>query len=161
MSRPPQLSFDFSNIPADPASRNELFSDLLGTYIMWTRQSVLSSLRTKVNSEESRRDLGTLFRAVYDNVGSMAPDKREMALKLAERAIDNFAQDLLLLLSHRGGDLRLSDGHVIQFRLDMEILDPNTDTVVATEAVNRGRTYLPGRWGRWLNRLSPKARETD
>jgi hypothetical protein len=161
MAKPPQISLDLSDLEKnDPAKRSEVFADLLGVYIMWIRSRVVNSARIRISSEEDRAKMGKLFRAVYDRIAMLEPEQREAALKFAERCVDNFAQELLMLLSHVGNDLRLSSGNVIRLRLDMEIINPETDQVLASEGVNRGRTYLPSRWGRWLNQsATQKGRE--
>jgi len=102
---------------------------------------------------EQRNQLGKLFREVFEQAAELDADDREVALRLAQSAVGNFASLLLTMISGQGFDDHIGPDHVFRYRLDMEVCDADTGDVVLEETINRGGDrFFPDYWGRWLNR---------
>jgi hypothetical protein len=150
--QPPKFQVSFEELPEDPKKRHEILVDLFGQYLFWVREETLSRIRTLVESEEDRNKLGKLFRETYEETAALGSQEREIALRLVQSGISNFAGLFLTMISGQGFDDPLGSKHVFRYRLDMEICDAETGEVVYEETVNRGgEKFFPEYWGRWLN----------
>lgn len=154
--RPPSISKDLEDLSLDDSERHSECIDIFGLYLMWMRSITLRQTRARVTSEVARQELGTILRRSYDLVSQMGDDEQEVCIRFAERCMDEFAQELLLLLDNQGDDLKLGRHHSLRFRLDLEIYDMESGKLVDDETINRGRGLLSERWGKWINRLAEK-----
>jgi GTP-sensing pleiotropic transcriptional regulator CodY len=122
---------------------------------MWMRAFTQDRARARVQSREIRTQLGSLVCAMYDRVAELPAEQQDACLKIAQRAVDEFAQELLALLANIGDDLRVGAAHSARLRLDFEVYDVVTGRLVVSECINRGRSHLPDLWWKWINRLAP------
>jgi len=151
--RPPDIEVDYDALPANAAERHEAFVDILGQYVLWLRNWSVASSREIVESPSETQRLGKTRRERYEGVAAMSSVERESACRFAEATVDRFIQMFLALLAGTGVSLRLGRSHAIRFKLEMEIVEVETEDVVDVEAVNRGgRKSFMDYWGRWLNR---------
>jgi hypothetical protein len=152
---PPGANLSLRDFSREPSERHERFIDLFGQFIMWMRNCTNDSARRLVESSDAREQLGTILREPYEQVANLSIEDRERALRLVESSIDAFIILLLRVLSHLGNDFPLGNGHAIRYRLEMEIIDQETDNIVHRETVNRdGKKHFADYWGRWLNRYT-------
>jgi len=151
--RPPTLTSDYRNLPTEVTARKEAAVDLFGQHIFSLRNQLAERVRRTVESEDSRKRLGSLHSKEYDAVAALAPAERDAALSLARKAIDLYMQDILGLFTGRGDSLHFGGAHAINYRLVLEVKEVESDEVVEDFEINRGCqkaffTY----YGRWLNR---------
>lgn len=152
MSEPLAFEQEFSEIPDE--QRHERLVEFFGRYIMWVRNRSLKASRKIIESEAAREQLGTIRRKYYDGVANLPPESREAAMRFLEESLNTCLGTLLWFLGHQGTDCRLGTRHAYRFRIEMEIVDVDTNKVVHTETINRGgEKFFGSYWGRWLNRF--------
>ena len=157
MLKPPKIDLDFDNLPRDPQERHEILLDVFGEYLFWVRGQTLSRARGLAESLEARKQLGTIYRKVYEEAAKLNPQDREVAYGLAEACLDCFSCLFLTMISGTGFEDHIGPNHVFRYRLDMEICDAETGDIVLEETINRnGKKFFPDYWGRWLNRYGVK-----
>ncbi len=148
----PLLPESFDDLPVDPRERHEACVALFGSDVFDVRNGVLRACNVLCESEEARSKYARLHRQAYDDIAKLPPEARQAAGRLAKRVLDNFIHQLIWMLGHGGFDHPLGPGHAIQYRLDMEVFDINSEEMVLCETVNRdGIRYFGSYWGRWLN----------
>ena len=151
--RPPKFEVSFEDLPSDPEKRHEVLVDLFGEYMFWVREQAATRMRSLIESDEERSELGTLFWGVFEDAARLSDEERIVTIRLAESAISTFAGLFLTMIAGQGFDDSLGPRHVFRYRLDMEICDAETGQVVYEETINRGgKKFFPEYWGRWLNR---------
>jgi len=154
---PPGADFSLTNLSAEPKERHEKLVDLFGQYIFWMRNWTNDSTQRLVESPEAREQLSAILRELYEKTARLAPEDRDRALRLAESSVDAFIILLLRMLAHRGVDFPLGKQHAVRYRLEMEIVEQETDEIAHEEVVNRdGKKHFADYWGRWLNRFREK-----
>jgi hypothetical protein len=155
--RPPSIDINLSDLPADPKQRHETLVSIFGRYMIWLRNWAVGASRQLVESKEARDKLGTIRRAKYDSVAEFDPIQRDAACNLAEATVDRFIQLFLTMLSGTGVDQRLGENHAVRFKLDMEIMDLDTEEVVEQQTMNRATDKPFADYsGRWLNQFGSK-----
>lgn len=153
--KPPSVAGTFEELPLDPEERREAFVEFLGQHLFSLRNQRLAAIRRLVESAESRNRLGTIRRLPYEAVAALDPSEQQVAIGLAQSAIDLFMQDLLGLLQNIGPDVRLGEAHALRYRLWLEVIElaGEDDPVVADALVNRDtKCALESYFGRWLNK---------
>lgn len=152
------LSFEQepSQFPADARDRHDVIADLFGHFIFWLRNSSLRASRNLIESVEAREKLGTIRRKYYDGVAKLPPEDRESAMLLAEEALNGFLERLVWCLGDEGIDARIGKNHAYRFRIEMDIVDLESEKVVRSETINRGGKFFGSYWGKWLNRHRDK-----
>lgn len=158
---PLPLDYDLSQLPKDRKLRHDIFVDFFGQFLFWLRNCCLKTSRSFVESAEAREKLGTVRRHYYDDVAQLPVEHREAAMRLVEETLNSFAERMVHLLGDEGTDARIGSDHAYRFRLEMEIVDLKTGTVVEQETINRGGSYFGRYWGRWLNRYSAQMPQTE
>jgi hypothetical protein len=154
---PPGAELGLANLSTEPKQRHEELVDLFGQYVFWIRNWTIESTRQLVESPDAQQQLSTIFREPYEEAAKLSSEDRERALKLAESSVDAFIILLLRTFAHRGIDFLFGSRHAVRYRLEMEIVDQETDEVVHEEVINRdGRKHFADYWGRWLNRHRKK-----
>ena len=154
---PPGANLSFADFVTEPKERHEELVDLFGQFVFWMTNWTNESARRLVESPAAREQLSTILREPYEQAARLSAEDRERALQLAESSVDAFIILLLRLLAHRGLDFPLGDRHAIRYRLEMEIIDQETDEIFHEEVVNRdGKKHFADYWGRWLNRHRDK-----
>lgn len=154
-NRPPYIDIEFGQLPQDPRERHEVLLDVLGQYMVSLRNWSVDSSRKVVSTPEAKEKLGNIRWKRYEGVASMPPEQQQAACQLAEATVDRFIQLLLTMLSGTGVDQRLGSSHAARFKLDMEILDVQSEEIVGSETLNRGgQKFFADYWGRWMNRFS-------
>lgn len=157
MIRPPNIALNYEALPTNPEERQSFLLDVFGQYLVWMRRFVLDGANRRVASEAAR-EIGSILKAVYDDVARMDPGQQDICLRLAQRCVDDFAYQLLGLLANAGNDLALGASHAIRLRLDMEIYEIESETSVDSITLNRGGArHLSQLWGRWINRKGQSA----
>lgn len=154
---PLHIQTEFSDLPSDAAERYEVLVDCFGQYFFWLRNWVREGSRNLIDSEHTRRKLGSIRREPFQTVATMTAENREAALAFAHAVVDEFCRHLIWFLGGRGTDFRLGSRHAYRFHVTMEIVDVETDEVVQTETVSvGGKKFFGDYWGRWLNRFGTK-----
>jgi len=156
MTAPLAFGQEFSQLSLDDVERHEQIVDLFGQFIFWLRKRSLNASRKLIESEEAREQLGAIRRKYYDGVSRMSAADREAAMMLTEETLNGFLERLLWSLGDEGTDARLGSGHAYRFRIEMEVVDVETEQIVHTETINRGGKFFGKYWGRWLNRYRDK-----
>ena len=157
MIKPPSIPFEVSDLPEDIDQRHEALVDVFGSMLFSMRHQALARIALLINSEEARKSLGRIFREPYEAVASLPEKDQSASLRLAEASVDLFAKLLLTMLADKGKDHKFGTGHSINFRLELEVMDDETERTVLEDTLNRGgENSLPGYWGRWLNRFGGK-----
>lgn len=152
----PGRDIEYSKLSPDPKERHEAFVDVFGQVIFWLRNWSITASQKLVESESSREELGTIRREYYEGVANMAPEHREAALLLAQDNLDGFIERLIWILGDEGIDCRIGDRHAYRFRIEMEIVDVESEDIVEEETINRGGKFFGKYWGHWLNRYGIK-----
>ena len=75
---------------------------------------------------------------------------------LAEETVNGFLERLLWSLGDEGIDSRIGQSHAYRFRIEMEIVDLESEEVVQSETINRGGKFFGSYWGKWLDRHRDK-----
>lgn len=159
---PIKIDIDFDSLPQDIIKRHEVMVDILGQYVMWLRNWSVDSSRRIVTTHGAANQLGAIRWKRYESVAALSPSEKDGACKFSEATVDRFIELLLTLFSATGTDQRLGTSHAIRFKLDMEILEVDSEEVVAVETLNRGgRKFFADYFGRWLNRQCPPTTEGD
>jgi hypothetical protein len=149
---PPALMLDPAILTLDASERHEALVDLFGRYVMWLRSAALESSRGALVDPEAKQRLGLLRWQRYERVAGMTDEQVEGACLFAEATVDRFIELLLTMLAGTGVDQRVGPSLASRFKLDIEIVDVDTEDVVLRETVNRGgRKFFVSYWGRWLN----------
>jgi hypothetical protein len=152
--QPLALDYDLSQLPPDNKQRHEVFVDFFGQFLFWLRNGALKTSRSFVETAAAREKLGTVRRRYYEDVARLPPEQREAALRLVEETLNSFAERLVHLLGDEGTDARIGSRHAYRLRVELEVVDLETGTVVDEEVINRGGAYFGRYWGRWLNLYS-------
>ncbi len=153
-NQPLRIEIELDQLPQDPRLRHELLVDVLGQYLLWLRNRSVDSSRKVIETPDVKEKLGNIRWKRYEGVASMSSDQQQAACQLAEATVDRFIQLLLTMLSGTGVDQRLGSTYAIRFRLDIEVLDVESENVVVSETINRGgQKFFADYWGRWLNRF--------
>ena len=133
--------------------RHELLVDLFGSYLMWMRNRAIDSTKELASFSESREKLGRIHREPFDQAAQLSSQDLERAIELSMVTVDSFAQLFLKVLAHRGIDFSLGKNNALRFRLDMEIIEKDTEEIVYEDTINRDcEKHFGDYWGRWLNR---------
>jgi hypothetical protein len=160
--RPPIIDLNIADLSADAKKSHELLVTIFGQYVFWLRNWAIDASRELVESEEARQKLGTLRRGKYEEIASFSPKQREAACNLAQATVDRFIQLFLTMLSGTGVDQRVGKSHAVRFKLDMEILEVETEEVVVQETINRaGEKFFADYWSRWLNQFTSPTTATS
>jgi hypothetical protein len=132
--------------------RHEFLVDAFGKYLFWAMSEAMQTSKVLVESSDERKKLGRVFQKVYTEAAEhLDPVQQKIAFDLAERIMEKFAQNLLLVFQARGITFRLGDEHAIQFRLTAEIHETENLEVVYEDVINRdGRKSFGDYWGHWL-----------
>jgi hypothetical protein len=151
-----QLAFsqEPTDIPSDPDARHEAFVEFFGQYLFWLRNWALDASRKLIESQETRENLGSIRRQVFDAVGDLPAAQRDAAMRLAEETLNGFTERLTWFLGDEGTDSRFGTRHAYRFRIEMEIVDVVTGRIVDEETINRGGKFFGSYWGKWLNRFN-------
>jgi hypothetical protein len=153
MTAPPTLPLKISDMPANERDKLRWLQDIFGAFLMWNRSSVIDKAKKRINSDNQRAHLGTVFRKAYDDVASLGDRERDAAIKLAEKCVDDFAISMLALLAHNGVEQRLESGEAIRFPTEIEIVEVNTGkTAFRAKLAPGAGSFMPDRWGHWLNK---------
>jgi hypothetical protein len=161
-NQPPQIAVEYDQLPQDAKARHEMLVDVLGQYVLWLRNWSIDSSRKVIATADANERLGTVRWKRYEGVAAMPPEQQQAALQLAEATVDRFVQLFLTLLSGTGVDQRIGNDHAVRFKLDLEIVDVETENIVETATVNRGgQKFFADYWGRWLNRFSSMKSPND
>ena len=151
--KPPEILLDVNGLLSAAGDRHEALVDLLGRYIIWLRSSAIERSRRIIGESDEKDSLGLLRWKKFEGVANMTNEGQSAACMFAEATVDRFIELLLTLLAGTGVDQRIDPSHAVRFRLDMEIVDIESDEVILTETVNRGgKKFFVSYWGRWLNR---------
>jgi len=145
-------SNDISNL--DRPDRPEALLHVFAQHLVWARESTLSSIAQRVESEEERSRLATAFRKPYDNAADLGESQRQAALKLVAVGVDSVLKEVLRILGNEGLDLKVSTSEAVRYRLDAELCSIGSGAVLASETISRGGPrFLPERWAEWLRRF--------
>jgi hypothetical protein len=149
----PTVKESYSELPSAPVDRKEAAVDVFGQHLFSLRNQVLAWQRRVVESPDARESIGTLQRKEYDAIAAFSPEMREAALGFARKAIDGYLQQVLVLFTGIGDDLRFGEAHAVNYRLVLEVKDIKSDEVVEEFVVNREcKKVFYEYYGRWLNR---------
>lgn len=152
MTGPLAFEQEFSKLSSEEKVRHEELVDVFGQFIFWLRNSSLRATRSLVESEEARDKLGTVRCNYYKVVAALPKDDRDASIGLAEETLNGFIERLLWCLGDEGIDARIGSQHAYRFKIEMEIVNVETNRVVHSEPINRGGRFFGNYWGRWLNR---------
>ncbi|EAQ78294.1 hypothetical protein [Blastopirellula marina] len=146
--KPPKIEFDFDSLPVDPRDRHEALVDLFGQHVTWLRNWSVTATAQLVESEESRKNLGTIRREKYDTLASLTPEQKAAAREATAATVDRFIQLFLTMASGTGIDQRIDDPHAIRFKIDLEVCEIHNSEVVEQETINRrGKKFFADYWG--------------
>lgn len=152
--RPPMLNGTYRDMPTEAAARMEAAVDAFGQHLFSLRNQLVERLHRVIESEETRKHVGSLHRKEYDDVAAFAPAERDAALALARKTIDLYMQDILMLFTGTGDSLRFGDEHAVNYQLVLQVKQVETDEVVEEFDINREcKKVFYDYYGRWLNRF--------
>lgn len=152
-SRSPKVKTSYSEMPVAATDRKEAAVELLGQHLFYLRNHLVERLHTRIESEESRKQIASMHRKELDAVGALQPAEREAALGLAQKAIDLYLQEILTLFTGTGDSLAYGLEHAINYLLILQVKNVKSDRVVEEFEVNRkGKKVFGEYFGRWLNR---------
>lgn len=160
-NNPPMLSGSYKDMPTESAARTEAAVDAFGQHLFTMRNHLVERLGRLIESEETRKQYGSLHRKEFDAVAKLAPAERDTALALARKTIDLYMQNILVLFTSTGDSLRYGDDHAVNYRLVLQIKQVESNEVVEEFDINRQcKKAFYDYYGRWLNRFgSQKVRE--
>ena len=153
---PPHSATQFGELPADPSERHEVLLDVFGQWIFWHRNRALQASQEFVESGADRGKLGAIRRKYFDGVAALDREQRQAAMLLAQATLDAFLEQLIWSLGDEGTDAKFDDRHAYRFRLEIELVEVNSNEAVEQVPINRGGRFFGKNWGRWLNKFKSK-----
>lgn len=148
----PTLPKTFEDLPSDTQELHESCVALFGDELFRIRRLALRECELLCESEEVRHKLATIYRRPYEAIATLEPAARQSARRMAQDVVDRFILNFLCTMAHGGNDQRLDARHAMRYRVELEIIDTDTDEIVHCETVNRGGSrFFVDYWGRWLN----------
>ena len=149
----PGTDFDCKAFSEHGVPVHEDLVNLFGCYFMWARNQAINGSEELVTSEQKREGLARIFREPFDEAAQLSTVDRNRAIDLARATVDSFAQLFLRVIAHQGIDFRLGDDKAMRFRLDMEIVDTDSEETIMVDTINRNcEKHFADYWGLWLNR---------